>query len=60
MKSKKIYAVLIAIATCLLFKLFANLSEDNMKDFFNILAVSIPGSVIAFVALTNNVQNKKD
>ncbi|HEM3589333.1 hypothetical protein ACTGVM_05330 [Streptococcus suis] len=51
---------MIAIATCLAFKLLANLSEDNMKDFFNILAVSIPGSVIAFLALTNKAQNKKD
>ncbi|MEG3297853.1 hypothetical protein [Streptococcus suis] len=57
-KTKNIYSVIIAIALCLVFKLFANLSEDNIKDFFNILAVSIPGSMITLTILKN--KEKKD
>ncbi|MGO0056012.1 hypothetical protein ACTMS8_10805 [Streptococcus suis] len=59
MKNKKFYAVLIAIALCLVFKISANLSGDSLKDFFNVLAVSIPGSIITFTALTNKEQNKE-
>ncbi|NQO43856.1 hypothetical protein HO966_05445 [Streptococcus suis] len=59
MTNKKFYAVLIAIALCLVFKISANLSDDSLKDFFNVLAVSIPGSIITFTALTNKEQNKE-
>ncbi|CYU55135.1 hypothetical protein [Streptococcus suis] len=57
-KIKNVYSVMIAIILCLVFKLFANLSEDNIKDFFNILAVSIPGSMITLTILKN--KEKKD
>ncbi|HEM2808407.1 TPA: hypothetical protein U0616_000146 [Streptococcus suis] len=53
MKNKKFYAVLIAIALCLVFKISANLSGDSLKDFFNVLALSNPGLIIAFAILTN-------
>ncbi|MEG3334638.1 hypothetical protein RFK57_02000 [Streptococcus suis] len=59
MKNKKFYAVLIAIALCLVFKISANVSGDSLKDFFNVLAVSIPGSIITFTALANKEQNKE-
>ncbi|HEP1812145.1 TPA: hypothetical protein VB844_000745 [Streptococcus suis] len=59
MKNKKFYAVLIAIALCLVFKISANLSGDSLKDFFNVLAVSNPGLIIAFAIFTNREQNKE-
>ena len=52
-KIKNVYSVMIAVILCLVFKLFANLSEDNIKDFFNILAVSIPGSIVTLTILKN-------
>ncbi|HFI0635209.1 TPA: hypothetical protein ACGO2G_001699 [Streptococcus suis] len=59
MKNKKFYVVLIALALCLVFKISANVSGDSLKDFFNVLAVSIPGSIITFTALANREQNKE-
>ncbi|HEM6392797.1 TPA: hypothetical protein U2D41_000189 [Streptococcus suis] len=59
MKNKKYYAVLIALALCLVFKISANVSDDSLKDFFNVLAVSISGSIITFTALANREQNKE-
>ncbi|HEL2593024.1 TPA: hypothetical protein ACGO5X_002060 [Streptococcus suis] len=59
MKIKKIYPLLIAIAVCLIFKIMSvNLSDDNLKDFFNALAVSIPGSILVFNILKNKQRNE--
>ncbi|HFR3551407.1 TPA: hypothetical protein ACHVA2_001635 [Streptococcus suis] len=59
MKIKKIYSLLIAIAVCLIFKIMSvNLSDDNLKDFFNALAVSIPGSILVFNILKNKQRNE--
>ena len=58
MKNKKFYAVLIAVVLFLVFKICAILSDEGLKDFFNILAFN-PGLIIAFAILTNKEQNKK-
>ncbi|HFI0107660.1 TPA: hypothetical protein ACGPBJ_000181 [Streptococcus suis] len=60
MKRKKFYAVLLPVVLWLVFKICANLSDDSVKDYFNMLAFFNPGLLIAFAILTNKVQNKKD
>ncbi|MBY4966196.1 hypothetical protein ACS60V_06820 [Streptococcus suis] len=59
MKNKKFYAVLIPIVLWIVFKICANLSDENINDYFNILAVSNPGLIIAFAILTNKEKNKE-
>ncbi|MFM0854644.1 hypothetical protein P7J58_01320 [Streptococcus suis] len=59
MKNKKFYAVLIPIVLWLVFKICANLSDDSLKDYFNILALSNPGLIITFAILTNKEKNKE-
>ncbi|CYU71760.1 Uncharacterised protein [Streptococcus suis] len=59
MKNKKFYAVLIPIVLWIVFKICANLSDENINDYFNILAVSNPGLIIAFAIFTNREQNKE-
>ncbi|HFI0040531.1 TPA: hypothetical protein ACGOTH_000987 [Streptococcus suis] len=59
MKNKKFYAVLIPIVLWLVFKICANLSDDNLKDYFNVLVLSNPGLIIAFAILTNKEQKKE-
>ncbi|HEL9630415.1 TPA: hypothetical protein U2B98_000452 [Streptococcus suis] len=59
MKNKKFYAVLIPVVLWIVFKICANLSDENIKDYFNILAVSNPGLIIAFAIFTNREQNKE-
>ncbi|HFI0568326.1 TPA: hypothetical protein ACGO1O_001559 [Streptococcus suis] len=60
MKHKKFIAVLIPVLLWLVFKVCANLSDDSVKDYFNMLAFCNPGLLIAFAILTNKAQNKKD
>ncbi|NQK44762.1 hypothetical protein HO505_02295 [Streptococcus suis] len=59
MKNKKFYAVLIPIVLWIVFKICANLSDENINDYFNILAVSNPSLIIAFAIFTNREQNKE-
>ncbi|CYX44524.1 hypothetical protein [Streptococcus suis] len=58
MKHKKFIAVLIPVFLWLVFKVCANLSDDSMKDYFNMLSVFNPGLIIAFAIFTNKEENK--
>ncbi|HFI0424406.1 TPA: hypothetical protein ACGO9G_001901 [Streptococcus suis] len=58
MKHKKFIAVLIPVLLWSVFKVCANLSDDSMKDYFNMLSVFNPGLIIAFAIFTNKEENK--